>query len=69
MIQEGREGVPKANKDNPQHLKVIEWRFGLWMVQLDKGDVEKNFQCQAPGHPYFSNSPAVLASWFKQVVP
>jgi hypothetical protein len=56
-------GYTDINDDYPQHLKVIQWRYGFWMVQFVQDDeVEDGHQHEAPQYPSLFRSPAVRAS-------
>lgn len=59
----GAKGYTNTNGDYSQHLKVIKWRFGFWMVQfVQEDEVEEGHQQEAPQHPSLSRPPAVRVS-------
>ena len=60
----------RAEKENAQHLEVIEWCYGLGVGPLVKQEeVEKGGQGQTPKKPYVFRSPGVWTPGFKQASP
>lgn len=56
-------GYTDINDDYSQCLKVIQWRYGFWMVQFVQDDeVEDGHQHEAPQYPSLFRSPAIRAS-------